>query len=43
MLRGNGLLTPIQRAFIVRFAALPDKGHFYLAGGTAPAEPAKGL
>ncbi len=38
MLRGKGLLTPIQRAFIARFAALPDQAQFYLAGGTALAE-----
>lgn len=38
MLRSNGLLTPIQRAFMARFAALPDQEHFYLAGGTALAE-----
>lgn len=34
----KGLLTPIQRAFMARFAALPDQEHFYLAGGTALAE-----
>ncbi len=38
MLRGKGLLTPIQRAFIAGFAALPDQAQFYLAGGTALAE-----
>jgi hypothetical protein len=38
MLRGRGLLTPVQRAFMARFAALPDQEHFYLAGGTALAE-----
>jgi hypothetical protein len=38
MLRGNGLLTPIQRSFIAEFAALPDQAQFYLAGGTALAE-----
>jgi len=38
MLRGKGLLTPLQRAFIAGFAALPDQAQFYLAGGTALAE-----
>jgi hypothetical protein len=38
MLRGKGLLTPIQRAFIEAFAGLPDAEAFYLAGGTALAE-----
>ena len=34
----HGLLTPIQRAFLSAFAALPDQEHFYLTGGTALAE-----
>ena len=38
MLRGEGLLTPIQRSFISEFASLPDQEQFYLAGGTALAE-----
>ena len=38
MLRGKGLLTPIQRSFIAEFALLPDQAQFYLAGGTALAE-----
>jgi hypothetical protein len=38
MLRGKGLLTPIQRSFIAEFAFLPDQAQFYLAGGTALAE-----
>jgi len=38
MLRGKGLLTPIQRSFINEFAALPDQEQFYLAGRTALAE-----
>ena len=38
MLRGKGLLTPIQRSFIAEFATLPDQAQFYLAGGTALAE-----
>jgi hypothetical protein len=38
MLLGKGLLTPIQRSFVARFAALPDQAQFYLAGGTALAE-----
>lgn len=38
MLRGKGLLTPIQRTFLAAFTRLPDHVHFYLAGGTALAE-----
>jgi hypothetical protein len=38
MLKGKGLLTPIQRAFLRVFAELPDQEQFYLAGGTALAE-----
>ncbi len=38
MLRGKGLLTPVQHSFISEFATLPDQAQFYLAGGTALAE-----
>jgi hypothetical protein len=38
VLRGKGLLTPIQRAFVEAFARLPEQERFYLAGGTALAE-----
>ncbi len=38
MIRGKGLLTPIQRAFLPVFASMPDQEQFYLAGGTALAE-----
>jgi len=38
MLRGKGLLTPLQRACLAAFAGLPDQAHFYLSGGTALAE-----
>ena len=38
MLRGKGLLTPLQRAFLAAFATLPDQGSFYLAGAPALAE-----
>jgi len=38
MVRGKGLLTPIQRTFISAFSTLPDQVQFYLAGGTALAE-----
>ncbi len=38
MLRGKGLLTPIQRAFLAVFSRLPDQEHFYLTGGTCLAE-----
>ncbi|PIZ26179.1 MAG: hypothetical protein COY47_01925 [Chloroflexi bacterium CG_4_10_14_0_8_um_filter_57_5] len=37
-LRGFGILTPIQKAFLSAFAALPDQSQFFLAGGTALAE-----
>jgi hypothetical protein len=43
MLRGKGLLTPIQRSCIAEFATLPDQAHFYLAGDTALAEFYLGL
>jgi hypothetical protein len=38
MLRGKGLLTPMQTACLTAFAKLPDQVHFYLSGGTALAE-----
>ncbi|MDI6769381.1 MAG: nucleotidyl transferase AbiEii/AbiGii toxin family protein [Anaerolineales bacterium] len=37
-LRGFGILTPIQKAFLSVFASLPDQSQFFLAGGTALAE-----
>jgi hypothetical protein len=37
-IKGFGILTPLQREFIEILASLPDKGQFYLAGGTALAE-----
>lgn len=38
MLRGKGLLTPIQRAFLAVFSQLPDQEHFHLTDGTCLAE-----
>lgn len=38
MLRGKGILTPIQQAALTLFATLPDQERFYLTGGTALAE-----
>ena len=38
MLKGKGVLSPFQRAFLRLFANLPDQERFYLAGGTALAE-----
>ncbi len=38
VLRRKGLLTPLQTAFLVTFATLPDQAQFYLTGGTALAE-----
>ncbi len=37
-LKGLGILTPLQKRFLEIFAALPDQGQFYLAGGTALSE-----
>jgi len=37
-LQGKGLLTPLQRRFLLLFARLPDQDRFYLTGGTALAE-----
>ena len=38
MLKGNGLLTQIQREFLAVFSRLPDQARFYLTGGTALSE-----
>ena len=38
MIKGLGILTPLQKEFIEILASLPDKDQFYLAGGTALAE-----
>ncbi len=38
MLKGNGLLSEGQKAFLRFFAELPDQEQFYLTGGTALAE-----
>ena len=38
MLKGNGLLTPVQRKFLAAFSRLPDQARFYLTGGTALTE-----
>jgi len=38
MLKGRGVLTDIQRAFLKQFVKLPDQEYFYLTGGTALAE-----
>ena len=35
---GKGLLTQVQKAFLLAFARLPDQAHFYRTGGTALAE-----
>ena len=37
-IKGFGTLTPLQKEFMEILANLPDKEHFYLAGGTALAE-----
>lgn len=38
MLKGKGLLTPLQKDVLALFAQLPDQDQFYLTGGTALAE-----
>jgi hypothetical protein len=38
MLKGRGILSPLQRVFLGYFAGLPDQEHFYLTEGTALAE-----
>ncbi|HNB51677.1 MAG TPA: nucleotidyl transferase AbiEii/AbiGii toxin family protein [Anaerolineales bacterium] len=38
MLKGKGLLTPLERDFLRLFSQLPDQANFFLAGGTALAE-----
>ena len=38
MLKGKGLLTPIQNTFIDIFAQIPDQERFFLTGGTALTE-----
>jgi hypothetical protein len=37
-INGFGTLTPLQKDFMEILASLPDKGQFYLAGGTALSE-----
>ena len=38
MLKGRGILSDFQKAFLRLFAGLADQEHFYLTGGTALAE-----
>ena len=38
MIKGKGLLTPIQKTFLAVFAQIPDQEKFFLTGGTALAE-----
>jgi hypothetical protein len=38
VLKGKGVLSDFQRAFLQLFAALPDQERFYLTGGAALAE-----
>jgi hypothetical protein len=38
MLKGKGILSEFQKAFLQLFASLPDQERFYLTGGTALAE-----
>lgn len=37
-MKGKGLLSPLQQAFLVAFSHIPDQSRFYLTGGTALAE-----
>ncbi|MGA9348939.1 MAG: nucleotidyl transferase AbiEii/AbiGii toxin family protein [Anaerolineae bacterium] len=38
MIKGKGLLTPLQKEVVTLFARLPDQEFFYLTGGTALSE-----
>lgn len=38
MLKGKGILSDFQKAFLRLFASLPDQERFYLTGGTALSE-----
>jgi hypothetical protein len=38
VLKGKGVLSDFQRAFLRLFAGLPDQERFYLTGGAALAE-----
>jgi len=38
VLRGKGLLRPLQRHFLDLWASFPEQASFYLTGGTALAE-----
>jgi len=38
VLKGRGILSEFQKAFLQLFASLPDQERFYLTGGTALAE-----
>lgn len=38
MLKGKGILSEFQKAFLRLFSSLPDQENFYLTGGTALAE-----
>jgi predicted nucleotidyltransferase component of viral defense system len=38
MLKGKGLLTPLQKEFLSIFSGIPDQECFYLTGGTALSE-----
>jgi hypothetical protein len=38
MLKGKGILSEFQKAFLQLFSSLPDQERFYLTGGTALAE-----
>ncbi len=38
MLKGKGLLQPLQKRFLALWSTLPDQDQFYLTGGTALAE-----
>ncbi len=38
VIKGRGLLQPLQKRVLTLWATLPDHAHFYLTGGTALAE-----
>jgi hypothetical protein len=38
MIKGKGILSPLQRDFLILFSELQDQNYFYLTGGTALSE-----
>jgi len=38
LLKGKGIITPIQRDLLIEFGKIPETALFYVTGGTALAE-----